>query len=711
LEKVGLFSDRAIILFIAFFIKSHYDVINADIIAVNNERHWVRKRGGKMLEFQTPIKDSDIKIALIATYPKMSSILIRLASQKGVFLYNEFASFDDAAAFAQKHESEFDAILSRGATAAYIERVVGIPVVSIPISPFDLIQTLFGIETKGQVIAFFNYRRKIFGVRLIEKIFQCKIHEYTFENYADIEHGIQDSIKKDIKTVIGGTVAKSLADSSGMNGIEISSGEETIYNAFLETIKLVNTRKDEMRKAARKAMAFDSLTEGIVILNEKNEVSLFNSAMEKISEVDRTEVLNKNIREISKSGSEDIADVFRASDIKLVLETGKKIENKLHTIGNAVLTVNHFPVKSKEKVIGLVSTFDDVTKIVELENQIRNKLHMKGFVAKHHFSDIVTSPDNVKMKALIKRSMMYANTKSTILIQGESGTGKELFAQSIHNESAFAKGPFVAVNCAAIPANLLESELFGYEPGAFTGAKKEGKQGLFELAHNGTIFLDEVGEVPMELQPRLLRVIEEREIMRVGGDRIVPVNVRIISATNKDLKRKVEKGEFREDLFYRLNVLSINIPPLRERKEDIGLIIRAFLLKNYHLSLEDWALIEEIMPRLIEYHWPGNIRQLVNVIERISLLFGQKLDPDIRSELLGNILDNEGKKEETAAIRLKVSLDRSLKSTIADLESQIIELCMVKYDNNQQEVMKRLDIGRSTLWRKVKKEDNHKLQK
>lgn len=663
-----------------------------------------------MLEFQTPVNESDIKIALIATYPKMSSILIRLASKQGVFLYNEFASFDEAAAFAQKYESYFDAILSRGATAAYIERVVSIPVVSIPISPFDLTQTLTGIETKNQVMAFFNYKRKIFGVRDIEKIFHCKIHEYTFENHEDIERGVQDCLKKGIKTVIGGTVAKSLADALGLNGIEISSGEETIHSAFLETIKLVNTRKEEIRKAARKAMAFDSLTEGIVILNEKNEVSLFNTAMEKISGVDRAAILNKNIREIGKIGKGDMADAFKATDLKMILEKGCKIENRLHTIDNVVLTVNHYPVKAKDKVIGLVSTFDDVTKIVELENQIRNKLHVKGFYAKHRFSDIVTSPTNLKMKALISTAMMYAKTKSTILIQGESGTGKELFAQSIHNESAYAKGPFVAVNCAAIPSNLLESELFGYEPGAFTGAKKEGKQGLFELAHNGTIFLDEVGEVPLELQPRLLRVIEEREIMRVGGDRIVPVNVRIISATNKDLKARVVRGEFREDLYYRLNVLSISIPALRDRKEDIELIIRSLLQKNYQLSEEDWELVREIMPRLIEYPWPGNIRQLVNVIERMSLLFGQKADNGIRRELLGSILDHEGKKEEST-VRLKVDLNKNLKNNIADLESQIIELYLLKCDNNQQEVMKRLDIGRSTLWRKIKRENSNEYQK
>lgn len=661
----------------------------------------------KIYEFQTRDNHSEIKLALIATYPNMSKILIRLADQAGIYLYNKFVSFDEAAKFAKENEQYFDAILSRGATAAFIDRAVSIPVVPIPISPFDLIQSLSKLETENRSIAFFNYQRKIYGLDDIERMFRCRIHAYTFLNQKDIENGVEDCKAKDISTVIGGTVATSLACSMGMNGVEISSGEESVYRAFIETVKLVNLRKEETRKAARTSMAFESLSEGILIIDENNEIVLFNSALGRISKLDPPRVLGRKINEIGLPGRQDdsLARIFNETDLKALFKGEEKAENQIHNINRTTVTISHFPVRSENRIIGLVSTFNDVTKIVELENQIRHKLYTKGFVAKHTFRDIVTNPANEQMDALIKIAGIYAKSSATILIEGESGTGKELFAQSIHNESEFAKGPFVAVNCAAIPEHLLESEWFGYEAGAFTGARKQGKQGYFELAHNGTIFLDEVGAVPLQLQSRLLRAIEEREIMRVGGDKILPINVRIISATNEDLKRKVDNKEFRQDLYYRLNVLNLNIPALRDRKEDIELIANSILARKYRMNADDWELVKRIMPQLINCPWPGNIRQLTNVLERLSLFFGKKPDNSIKIDLLKNILDLEEKNEDDL-VSLKVSLDQGLKTAVAELEEQIIELSLAKYNNNQQEVMKRLGIGRSTLWRKVSKDEN-----
>ena len=237
-------------------------------------------------------------------------------------------------------------------------------------------------------------------------------------------------------------------------------------------------------------------------------------------------------------------------------------------------------------------------------NPANKALRQKGFTAKHQFKDVIyTSPD---MEQVLQTARRIAQTDHTVLIRGESGTGKELFAQSLHNASHRSKKPFVAVNCAALPDNLLESELFGYEPGAFTGAHSKGKVGLFEEANHGTIFLDEIGDISPKLQSRLLRALQERQIMRIGSDRLINVDFRLIAATNKKLEDAVREGSFRSDLFFRLNVLPISIPPLRRRKEDLPLLLQHFLGSRYK------EITPEQMKILLSYDWPGNIRELKN---------------------------------------------------------------------------------------------------
>jgi len=295
--------------------------------------------------------------------------------------------------------------------------------------------------------------------------------------------------------------------------------------------------------------------------------------------------------------------------------------------GNTFLT-NSIPITVKDKIKGAVAIFTDIESIQKNEINVRKHLNKKGFVAKYKFSDILGNSDAILQTKELAES--YAKTDFTVLITGESGVGKELFAQSIHNSSLRKTGPFVAINCSALNSNLLESELFGYERGSFTGARSEGKPGLFELAHNGTIFLDEIAEIPIEIQVKLLRVLQEKEIIRIGGEEIIPVDVRVIAATNKNLLKLVNEGHFREDLYYRLNVLSLEIPPLRERKEDIPVLIRYFcneLCQKYKISFE---ISSRELDYLFDYSWPGNIRELRNFIHRLFALYLNSTDLDKR---------------------------------------------------------------------------------
>ncbi len=325
-----------------------------------------------------------------------------------------------------------------------------------------------------------------------------------------------------------------------------------------------------------------------------------------------------------------VGDVIKDTMLHRVLKTGNIESGEVQKINGKQVITMRIPLKKEGRIIGAIGKimFKDVNDFYFLYGKLNKSKNThkcydnkseKNRRAKYFFKDIVgDSSESNNIKSLAKKS---ANTNSNVLIVGESGTGKELYAHSIHNASNRRLGPFIKINCGAIPAELLESELFGYEDGAFTGAKKGGKKGKFELANGGTIFLDEIGDMPMCMQVKLLRVIQEREVEKVGSNILKKIDVRIIAATNKNLEKLVEKNKFREDLYYRLNVIRINVPSLRERKEDI-LLISDFLVKKVsdRLGICIKGISKEGKEYLCNYNWPGNIRELENVIERSANL-------------------------------------------------------------------------------------------
>lgn len=285
---------------------------------------------------------------------------------------------------------------------------------------------------------------------------------------------------------------------------------------------------------------------------------------------------------------------------------GKDGKNLLFTYGDSNYLMDRVSLGNGDEKLGYIISLRDEHEIREAENQLNRKIREKGVFAKYHFSDIICQTD--VMSQCISTAKKAALTDYTLLIHGESGTGKELFAQSIHNYSLRKNKPFLAINCAALSENLLESELFGYEPGSFTGAQKKGKMGLFEQANTGTIFLDEIGDISSGLQSKLLRVLQEKQIMRVGSDKIINIDVRVITATNKDLKQLVSEGKFREDLYYRLSVIPLDIPPLRSRRDDILPLLSFFAGSDFkRISEKDKKL-------LCDYEWPGNVRELENSV-------------------------------------------------------------------------------------------------
>ena len=346
-------------------------------------------------------------------------------------------------------------------------------------------------------------------------------------------------------------------------------------------------------------MVINLSNEGIMLVDNEENILLSNRSLEKILNINE-EVTGRKL-----------SSVFDGSITETVLKDN--LHDELIEFNNKFIIINKHRIDYLGESTGYYFNFQEVTYIKQLEQNLSKKLRDKGFIARYSFDYIKT--ESKCMKECIELAKKIALSDLTVFISGESGTGKELLAQSIHNASKRSKQPFVAANCAAFTESLLESELFGYEGGAFTGALKEGKAGLFEMANNGTIFLDEIGDMPLSLQTRLLRVLQERQVMRIGSQRVININIRIIVATNKNLIDMVNKGLFREDLYYRINVLPINIPALRKRQEDIIPLLQYFAGRSKQLVLTD-----EVKSLLLDYYWPGNIRELQNVASYIELM-------------------------------------------------------------------------------------------
>lgn len=627
-----------------------------------------------------------ITIAMIATYPEMSHTLASLIENTNIELLDINASFEEAALAAKHLENKVDIILTRGGTGHYVKKATTIPVISIPITPFDLTVSISRLPANMKKIAFSNYHRAILGAEYIEKIFDKEIHQYCFHDNQELKQIAVQAKKDGCDVLFGGSVAVSYALEIGLPAYEIVSGREAIYQALTEAIEVIHVQREEQNRSARLKIALNSLTEGICITDEAGQITVFNPAVSHMFSLNDQPPFGKNIHDILSDSLVPKAFLQRTTYM-----------NQIEKINNITINSSHIPIYNGNEFIGSVSTFQDITKIQRLEGQIRQQLSQRGLKAKYTFSDILTN--NKDMEQLKMLAAVYAKTDAAILIEGESGTGKELFAHSIHNASSFALGPFVTVNCAAIPENLLESELFGYASGAFTGARKEGKKGLFELAHNGTIFLDEIGEMPKYLQSRLLRVLQEKEIMRVGDNKIISVNCRIISATNKNLADLVSREEFRKDLYYRLNIFNITIPPLRNRKEDILLLAKTFI-KNSGIASDNssvQAIIQKQLQRLEHYHWPGNIRELSNICARLTVL--QEIHKDIQiNQYLNNILVPAASNDDYITIKVHSSLP--LDSAMEEAECQYIDAILERNRNNRTQAAKQLGIGRTTLWRR-----------
>ncbi|MGB9839620.1 sigma 54-interacting transcriptional regulator [Thermovenabulum sp.] len=629
------------------------------------------------------------KIALISPYPELTNIAKRISVEQGEDIDIYEGVLEEGVEIAKKlsNQKEADVIISRGATGALIRKNIDIPFVSIEITDFDVFLALYEAAPFSNHIGFFgyDYKKGHFDFELFSKILNKKISCFYYKSEKELREKLYESKESGIDMAVGtGACIIEEAQKLGLKGKLVFSSASSVLQAIItaKNIKAV-IEKDRGQKELINTL-LEHITEGIIALDEERKVIMYNSVSEKLLKAPKKDVLNKKIFDINFNTLQKIY-----KDSQLAKEEIIEIENKK-------LLVKRSNINIDSKNIGTVITVQDISKIQEVEQSIRTKLVKKGLIATYRFEDIY---GNSKiLLETINKAKKYSCTDSTVLILGESGTGKELFAQSIHNESKRADGPFVAINCAALPENLLESELFGYEEGAFTGAKKGGKAGLFELAHGGTLFLDEIGDLSLNLQAQLLRVLQEKKVMRLGGHQLIPVDVRIIAATNIDLKNKIEEGKFRRDLYYRLNILTLTIPPLRERKEDIEVLCINFIKEFNELYGKKISpqLEDKIYKLLLDYHWPGNVRELKNLIEKCVILCE---DQKISFSLISSLLNETGlnqKNDSNDGQKIIVNI-----GTLEEMEKQIFKEIFLKY-NNKKEVARVLGVSRTTLWKKLK---------
>jgi PAS domain S-box-containing protein len=593
----------------------------------------------------------------------------------------------------QKMKLDCNVVIARGFSAYLLRnRESYVPVVEIPVTANDLIRCL--LESKKlygnkrvvvmgtrNIIYQADYLSEILGLDIETILMPSQLGGETEKAFAKLKH--HDCV------VVGGKPTCDYARSIGIDSIMIVSGRNAMWQAITEAKRIAYISRIEEEKAQRFKMILDYTFDGIISLDKQNRITMINATCEKILGIKTKDIAGRKIDEV----------LPKTRFSELINNTDTCLDEVIKH-NNMPLAVNKTGIVLKNERIGSVITFQYVSKIQEVEGRIRTKTNERGHVAKHHFGDMLGH--SAKIRDTIKMAKKFSEVDSNVLIVGKSGTGKEMFAQSIHNSSKRKEEPFVAINCAAIPENLLESELFGYVEGAFTGAAKKGKQGLIELAHRGTLFLDEIGEMPLGLQGRLLRVLQEKELMRLGHDRVISVDVRIVSATNKDLFDLVERGTFREDLYYRLDVLKIQLPPLDDRKEDIPLVAESFV-NEYAMNSPDgtfYSITDAAKKRLTELTWNGNIRELKNACERLVVLNES------------SVID---KRDVERVLDYKIQRMKSGKQVMVSVEDEepgpfdkmnvtqegIGDL--LKQGCRKNEIAKRCGIDRTTLWRRMKK--------
>lgn len=553
----------------------------------------------------------------------------------------------------------YDIVVARGITAATVARKwPSKHLIEIELTGYDVLNAIIACKSRynPKRIAIVYAETLRCDEEMLSYLTGIDIVVRKISNEIDTESAIMDSVSSGIDAFVCGRTGAAICDANGLHYASVEVGKEAIERSVIDAVTAAKTMEYERSKSVLIRQLLDDNADGEIALDADGNI----------------------IEENSIASTLIGPGLGNIPEWKEALKGHAAIE-KVKIINNLPCIVRYIPVFHNDKAIGVNIIIQNSESLRESDSKIRRGLKDRGLVARYSFDDIIG--ESRKFRDMVDKARRFSLVQSSILITGETGTGKELFAHSIHAASPRASEPFVAVNCAALPGNLLESELFGYVEGAFSGAVRGGKAGLFEIADRGTIFLDEIGEIPLDVQSKLLRVLQEKEIRRLGDTRMRHVDVRIIAATNVDIRKKVRDGAFRSDLYYRLSILDLQLAPLRERGNDILLLSDVFLSRYAEKEgRRKPSLSSEAEELLLSYPWPGNIRELRNICEKIIVLFD------------GDIISGDD-------IRSIIIVDDGSIGASSDISIESLALSGIV---KKGALAKELGMSRTTLWRKLK---------
>jgi PAS domain S-box-containing protein len=632
-----------------------------------------------------------VHIGIVVSTPSIDICLKSLESQPDTILTVSYHGLENAVPIGKKMVADgVEVLVSRRGTAYWLRENLQIPVLSFPQTSLNLFRSIQAAARKGGRIFLPSFREKRLHMEIFAELLGVEFSQNTYTDSASLRQIIAQAALDGFEVVVGGGTSMRFALEFGMRFSELVTSEEEMIETLENARSAAWAQREQKAMSIRYQSIVDASSDGIIAIDRKGKITTVNQTAQRLLGISGPEFQGRHISRL-----------MTRTAVLQVLENRQPVLDAIEKIGGTLFVFNHLPILLRDEIIGVVSSFKEISHVLKAENKVRQTLS-RGFVATYVIEDLIYQ--NPTMGRVVKFCREFARTASCILITGETGTGKEIVAQSIHNLSERRSRPFVSVHCAALTEQLLESELFGHEEGAFTGAKKGGKPGLFELAHQGTIFLDEIDSTTQNVQLRLLRVLQEKEVMRVGSDHKIKIDVRVIVAAGKDLWQAVREGGFRKDLFFRLNVLRIDIPPVRARKEDIPLLLHHFLdhYARKH-QLPPLKLPEVYLARISGYSWPGNVRQIKHFAEQLLLTCNFECREDALENLfrqlqhIGDVMDEPG-----LEILEKPNPEKRIPGPgEPETEAVLSALKAARYSKTRAAEL--LGVSRTTLWRRLRK--------
>ncbi len=601
------------------------------------------------------------------------------------------AGFDAAVAQVRQRQAiqAVDVVVAAGSNGGYLRQHLELPVVLVKVGGFDVLQALATARQRSPRVGLVTWQGAPLDLSPFNTLFDLGVTQRTYTTEDDARACLRALQQQGIEVVVGPGLVADLADEMGLTGVFLYS-MDAVREALHDAVEVARAARIEQAKRELLNTILGQLSDGVIAVDRQERIQTVNPSMARWVGVRPDEWLGRTLTEVCPELS-----------LQAVLRLGEADVERIERVKGKTLIVNRLPIVEQGLLTGAVLTCQDPISIQRVDRHLRTRTKTPAAPRRHALEELLGRSPAIDQ--LRRMALSAARSAATVLLIGESGTGKELVAQGIHAASDRREMPFVALNCAALTETLLESELFGYEEGAFTGARRGGKIGLFEAAHRGTLFLDEVGEMPLSLQARLLRVLQEREVLRVGATEPTPVNVRVIAATHRDLREQVAQGLFRLDLFYRLNILRLDVPSLRQRRDDVPLLAEALHARLCHRLGSDPARTRPWLQALVQaatrYDWPGNVRELENLLERLLAYAGDEPGAAPRVQSLPErlrliapeLFDGPSESSPQGLQQLQTAQE-------VDHLRQVLAAC----GGDLQQAARQLGISRTTLWRKLK---------